>query len=91
MSTDDLYTINPKIIVFYSKSWCPDCRRAQKVLSEQNIPFQDVDITKDIKGKDFVKQLNHGNESVPTIIFPDGTYLVEPGNSTLTSKIKNLS
>lgn len=91
MSTDDLYTITPKIIVLYSKSWCSDCRRAQRILSEQSIPFLDVDVTKDVKAKDFVKQLNHGNESVPTIIFPDGTFLVEPGNSTLTTKLKNLS
>jgi mycoredoxin len=91
MSTDDLYTKTPKIIVFYNKSWCPDCRRAQKILSEQSIHFLDIDITKDAKAKDFVKQLNQGNESVPTIIFPDGTYLVEPGNSTLTAKLKSFS
>jgi glutaredoxin len=91
MSIEDLYSKNPKKVVFYSKTWCPDCHRARAVLSEHNIPFRDVDISKDAHARDFVKQLNHGNESVPTIIFPDGTFLVEPNNSALESKIKNFS
>ena len=88
MSSDSLYSFSPKTIMIYSKSWCPDCRKARGVFLEHNVPFQEIDIANDAKACKFVKQINHGNESVPTIIFPDGSYLVEPGNTKLAEKLK---
>lgn len=90
MATDDFYSFSPKTIVTYSKSWCPDCRRAHKLIIDSKIPFIDIDITNDTKAKEFVRQINHGNESVPTIIFPDGNILVEPLNSTLSEKLNTM-
>lgn len=90
MATDDYYSFSPKTIVTYSKSWCPDCRRAHKLIADSKIPFIDIDITNDVKAREFVRQINHGNESVPTIIFPDGNILVEPQNSTLAEKLNKL-
>lgn len=91
MSTDSLYTTTPKIIVFYTKSWCPDCWRTRRIFSHLKVTFLEVDVSNDAQALKFVKQLNHGNESVPTIVFPDGTYLVEPGNSSLTEKLSTFS
>jgi mycoredoxin len=90
MATDDFYSFSPKTIVTYSKSWCPDCRRARKLIIDSKIPFIDIDIANDAKAKEFVRQINHGNESVPTIIFPDGKILVEPQNSTLSDKLNKM-
>jgi mycoredoxin len=85
----DLYSLVPSTIVVYSKSWCPDCRRSRLVLENNNVAFIEVDVDQDAAGKAFLRHINHGNESVPTIIFPDGTILVEPVNSALVSKISN--
>lgn len=90
MATDDFYSISPKTIVTYSKSWCPDCRRARKLIIDSKLPFIDIDIANDNKAKEFVRQINHGNESVPTIIFPDGNILVEPQNSTLSEELNKM-
>lgn len=53
-------------------------------------PFFEIDISGDQKAREFIRQINHGNESVPTIIFPDGTVLVEPRDATLAEKLKKM-
>jgi mycoredoxin len=50
--------------------------------------FLEIDISGDDQAREFIRQINHGNESVPTIIFPDGTILVEPKNAALAEKLR---
>ncbi len=82
----DLYVINPSIIVMYSTTWCGNCKRAKKFLTKQNVPYIDVDIEDDEKGREFVMKVNDGARVVPTIFFPDGEVLVEPSTRELRAK-----
>lgn len=84
----DLYTLFPDQIVLYGVGWCPDCRRAKRVFASKDIHFLEIDIDKDPKAEEFVKQHNRGYRSVPTIIFPDGSTLTEPDSSTLIQKLE---
>jgi mycoredoxin len=77
-------------IIVYGTKWCPDCHRSKKVLRERDIPFEYVDINRDTEACAFVEQVNNGNRSVPTILFPDGDVLVEPSNSALSAKLDAL-
>jgi mycoredoxin len=70
----------------YSVEWCPDCRRAKFFFKRKKIEVLEVDVNVDNKAADFVKELNHGNRSVPTIIFPDGSMMVEPSTEELEAK-----
>lgn len=74
-------------IVFYGVSWCGDCRRARRFLNEHGIEYQWIDIDHDNKGEEFVLKTNRGYRSVPTIVFGDGTILVEPSNNELAKKL----
>jgi mycoredoxin len=74
-------------IVVYGTTWCYDSRRARTVLDQNNIPYRWIDIDQDMEGRKFVEQVNNGFRSVPTIIFPDGSMLVEPSNTTLKAKL----
>jgi mycoredoxin len=85
----DLYTVSPEQIVLYGSVWCGDCRRARQVLAENSVKFLDVDIEQDEKAAEFVRNHNRGMQSVPTIIFPDGTSLTEPDRNTLRNKLQN--
>lgn len=76
----------PEITV-YGADWCPDTRRAKRLLEEKQVPYRWVDIDKDSEGEKFVLQANHGNRSIPTIVFADGTILVEPSNAELSVKL----
>lgn len=74
-------------IIMYSTDWCPDCRRAKRFFDEHGIIYENVNIDEHPEGEQIVRKLNHGNRSVPTIIFPDGTILVEPSNIQLAEKL----
>ena len=74
-------------ITVYSTVWCPDCKRAKKFLDEHQIEYEDIDIDRHPEAVDIVKQLNHGMRSVPTIVFPDGSILVEPDTAQLAEKL----
>ncbi len=81
--TDDLYTLQPRQIVMYSVDWCPDCRRAKSFFERNKISYLTVNVDEDRRAAEFVKQVNNGKRSVPTIIFPDGVKLVEPSDAEL--------
>lgn len=70
-------------ITVYGVSWCSDCRRTKAVFEEENVPYVWIDIDKNKLGEEFVLATNRGNRSVPTIIFPDGSILVEPRSGQL--------
>ncbi len=74
-------------VTVYGTTWCGDCKRAMRVLKEQQWPYTYVDIEQDDEARAYVQQVNNGMQSVPTIIFPDGSVLVEPSSSVLTAKL----
>src|SRR5579883_3133832 len=74
-------------IIMYSTSWCGDCRRSKKVFAALGVPYTEIDIEQHEDAAETVRRLNNGSQSVPTIIFPDGTKLVEPSNATLEAKL----
>ena len=67
--------------------WCPDCRRPKQFLGEQSIPYLWVDIDEDEEGRNRVQALNDGKQIIPTIVFQDGSILVEPSNADLAAKL----
>ena len=76
----------PNITVF-GAPWCPDCRRSKQFLGEQRIPFVWVDIDQDEEGRTRVQEVNGGKQIIPTIVFQDGSILVEPSNAELAAKL----
>ncbi len=74
-------------IRIYGTKWCPDCARAKQVFSKHNIEFVWIDIEQDPAASAYVEKVNRGYKSVPTIVFPDGSVLVEPSNSELEQKL----
>lgn len=81
-----LYTLNPSQIVMYVTESCVDCIRAKKFFEAKGIPHVRVGIEGDEHATEFVMRINHGFRSVPTIVFPDGSILVEPGWDELNKK-----
>lgn len=82
----DHYTLIPSQIVMYTTKFCPDCLRAKKFFETNNVPFLNINLEGDHEATQFVMMVNNGNRSVPTIIFPDGTVLVEPSWDELKRK-----
>ena len=74
-------------IRMFGAPWCPDCKRAKQFLNEQRIPFEWNDIDQDEEARAYVQQINSGRQIIPTILFSDGSILVEPSNAELAEKL----
>jgi len=74
-------------ITVYSTTWCGDCRRAKRFLDDNNVAYELVNIDENPEAVELVEKINRGYRSVPTIVFPDGSILVEPSNSELANKL----
>jgi mycoredoxin len=79
-------TTSDKQIVMYATDWCGDCRMAKRWFDQHDVPYQVINIEQDDAAATYVKQVNGGRSSVPTIIFPDGSILVEPSARDLAAK-----
>jgi mycoredoxin len=86
---DNCCTTTPNQIVMYITEHCSDCRRAKAYFAANHIPFLKISLEENEKTTEFVTKLNNGFRSVPTIIFPDGSILVEPGWEELRAKFSN--
>ena len=73
-------------IKMYATTWCGDCRMAKRWFDSRGIPYEYINIEEDEEAAKFVAKVNKGMQSVPTIIFPDGSVLVEPSPRQLAAK-----
>lgn len=70
--------IHAESLVVYSASWCPDCRRAKRVLEEAEASFDEVDIDQDSGAEALVLQRSGGRRVVPTLRFDDRVWAFNP-------------
>jgi mycoredoxin len=76
-----------KKLVMYSTVWCGYCRRLKSQLDRAGIDFIEVDIAADPTAAAFVEGVNNGNQTVPTVLLPNGTALSNPSITELTSAL----
>src|SRR5712692_7031150 len=74
-------------IKVYGTNWCSDCKRSKKFLGEQRVHYDFIDIEEDSEGQAFVRGYQKGGLSIPTIVFEDGSVLVEPSNAEIAAKL----
>lgn len=65
-------------LTMYSTSWCGYCRRLKLQLNEAGIAYREIDIDRDPEAAAFVEKANGGNQTVPTVVFPDGSVATNP-------------
>jgi thioredoxin reductase (NADPH) len=74
-------------IKLYGTNWCSDCKRSKKFLGEQRIHYEFINIEEDMDGQAFVQRVQNGGLTIPTIVFEDGSLLIEPSNAQLAAKL----
>ena len=80
------HTSSEQQIKMYATSWCGDCRMAKRWFDAHGIAYQYINIEEDDAAAEYVLKVNRGYRSVPTIVFPDGSVLVEPSPRELAAK-----
>ncbi len=71
----------------YSTVWCGYCQRLKAQLGREGITFDEIDIENDPEAAAFVESVNGGNQTVPTVVFPDGTAMTNPTAKQVKEKL----
>jgi mycoredoxin len=75
----------------YSTPWCGYCYRLQGQLDREGIEYDVVDIERDPAAADLVMSVNGGNQTVPTLVYPDGTAQTNPSLAQVKAKLADLA
>jgi mycoredoxin len=74
-------------LTMYTTAWCGFCRNLKNQLGRAGIEITEVDIERDPAAAEFVMSVNGGNQTVPTVVFPDGTALVNPSAAQVKAQL----
>lgn len=86
-STDE--TVHPRVVM-YSTSWCGYCHRLKGQMERAGIAFEVVDIEQDPSAAEIVMSANGGNQTVPTLVYVDGTAQTNPSLAQVQAKLDSL-
>ena len=78
-------------LIMYTTQWCGFCRNLKRQLARDGIEVTEVDIERDPEAAEFVMSVNGGNQTVPTVVLPDGTALVNPSAAQVRERLAAVS
>jgi mycoredoxin len=78
-------------VTMYSTQWCGYCARLKNQLDREGISYDVVDIERVPDAAVLVEQANQGNQTVPTLIYSDGSAQTNPSVRDVKAKIASLS
>lgn len=81
----------PAELTMYTTQWCAFCRRLKSQLARDGIEMTEVDIERDPDAAEFVMSVNGGNQTVPTVVFPDGSVMVNPSAAQVKTRMTELA
>jgi mycoredoxin len=74
-------------MTIYSTQWCGYCHRLMRQLDREGVGYEVVDIEHDATAADYVMSVNGGNQTVPTVVFEDGTALTNPSLAQVKARL----
>lgn len=74
-------------VTMYSTTWCGYCRRLKSQLDREGIAVDIIDIERDEDAAVYVMQVNGGNQTVPTVVFPDGSAATNPSLAEVRQRL----
>ena len=74
-------------ITMFSTTWCGYCRRLKGQLDRAGIGYTEVNIEEVPQAAEYVMEVNGGNQTVPTVIFPDGTAATNPSLAEVKARL----
>ena len=77
-------------IDFYTTDWCGDCVRSKALLKKFDLDFNEINVDLDENANEYTKTLQINQRRIPTIVFDDDSFLVEPSDVELENKLKEL-
>ena len=79
------------VLTMYSTIWCGYCRRLKLQLDRAGIAYDEIDIERSPEAATFVESVNGGNQTVPTVRYPDGSTATNPTFAQVQSTLAALA
>ena len=80
-------TPEPGTVTMFTTSWCGYCRRLKSQLDREGVTYAEVNIETVPGSADFVMSVNGGNQTVPTVLFADGSAATNPSAAEVLSRL----
>jgi mycoredoxin len=87
MSDTATYVPTAGTVTMFSTTWCGYCARLKKQLTKEGIAYTEVNIEEVPGTAELVASVNGGNQTVPTLIFPDGTTATNPSLAEVQTRL----
>jgi mycoredoxin len=84
---DQMQPPAPGTITMYSTTWCGYCRRLKSQLEREGIAYTEVNIEDVPSAAEYVMRVNNGNQTVPTVLFPDGSAATNPSLAEVKARL----
>jgi mycoredoxin len=68
----------PGTVTMFTTTWCGYCVRLKRQLDRAGIGYTEINIEHTPQAAEFVMRVNRGNQTVPTLLFPDGSAATNP-------------
>jgi mycoredoxin len=78
-------------LTMYTTQWCAFCKRLKRQLAADGIEMTEIDIEQDPAAADYVMSVNGGFQTVPTVVFPDGSALTNPSATVVKERLRELA
>jgi mycoredoxin len=75
----------------YTTPWCGYCHRLKSQLDREGIEYDVVDIEQEPEAAAIVESANGGNQTVPTLVYADGTAQTNPSVAQVKEKLAALA
>lgn len=77
-------------IKMFGADWCRDCRRAKALFDSRNVMYTYIDLVEDEAAARVARDIS-GRTNIPVIVYPDGSFQVEPSNTDMITKLTELN
>ena len=78
-------------VTMYTTTWCGYCKRLKRMMQDDGIVFAEVDIEHVPGTAEIVERVNNGNQTVPTLVFSDGSAMTNPSLARVKEKLAALA
>ncbi|HEX5294076.1 MAG TPA: mycoredoxin [Streptosporangiaceae bacterium] len=78
-------------LTMYTTSWCAFCKRLKSQLARDGIEMTEINIEEEPGAAEYVMSVNGGNQTVPTVVFPDGSAMTNPSAAQVKQRLQELA
>jgi mycoredoxin len=78
-------------LTMYTTTWCAFCRRLKSQLAADGIEMAEVNIEEEPGAAEYVMSVNGGNQTVPPLVFPDGSTMTNPSAAEVKQRLSQLA